>query len=243
MNKALSGTHLENRWLPPTVLVVAIIIVTVIVAPSKAAVAYQSCGGGGNCDPNGEYPCLGSPIIIDVAGQGFHLTSIETGVRFDITGAGRPVQIAWTDPHFRNAFLALPGPDGVVHSGRELFGNFTSQPPSSQRNGFLALAQFDKPENGGNGDGVIDARDAVFSRLRLWIDENHDGISQPNELHTLAELGVFSVELKYRESRRIDRYGNEFRYRGRINATDQQEDSSKADPIAYDVFLVEAGQR
>jgi len=217
-------------------------LLTVIAIPATVA-AYQSCGGGGNCDPNGTMPCLGSPIIIDTLGQGFHLTSSETGVRFDITGAGHPIQIAWTDQHFRNAFLALPGPDGVVHSGRELFGNFTPQPPSPQRNGFLALAQFDRPENGGNGDGVIDAKDSVFSKLRLWIDENHDGICQLNELHTLPELGVFSVELTYRESRRVDRYGNEFRYRGRINATDPQEDSSKADPIAYDVFLVEAGQR
>src|SRR5262249_51725337 len=136
-----------------------------------------------------------------------------------------------------------PGRDGLIHSGKELFGNFTPQPPSANPNGYIALAHFDKPENGGNGDGIIDSRDAVFTRLRLWIDENHDGISQPGELHSLPELAVFSVALGYRESRRVDRYGNEFRYRGRINATDRQEDSSEANPTVYDVFLVEAGKR
>lgn len=33
-----------------------------------------------------------------------------------------------------------------------------------------------------------DERDSVFQNLLLWIDENHDGVSQPNELHKLPRL-------------------------------------------------------
>jgi len=38
--------------------------------------------------------------------------------------------------------------------------------------------------------GVIDRRDAVFAKLLIWIDSNHDGISQPKELHHLKEMGI-----------------------------------------------------
>jgi hypothetical protein len=164
------------------------------------------------------------------------LTSADAGVRFDINGTGQPVQLAWTERGSHDAFLALPGPDGLIHNGKELFGNFTPQPPSEHPNGFLALAQFDKPENGGNSDGIIDDRDAVFSRLRLWIDENHDGVCQVNELHTLPELGVFSLALKYRESRRTDDFGNQFRYRARVNP-DPSDGESDVGRWTYDVFL------
>jgi len=65
--------------------------------------------------------CVGSPIIIDTDGNGFHLTSAENGVRFDINGTGQPIQMAWTAPGSTNAFLALPH-EGVINSGKDLFG-------------------------------------------------------------------------------------------------------------------------
>lgn len=187
--------------------------------------------------------CGPSPIIIDTEGEGFHFTSAAAGVTFDISGSGHPIQIGWTDAHFHNGFLALPGPDGLVHNGRELFGDFTPQPSSPHPNGFLALEQYDKPENGGNGDGIIDERDQVFSRLRLWIDENHDGICQPNELHRLSELGVYSLALKYTDSQRTDQYGNQLRYRAGVNPgerRDPRDKTASGDPgrWTYDVFFV-----
>lgn len=56
----------------------------------------------------------------------------------------------------------------------------------------------------------------MFSQLRLWIDANHDGISQPEELLQLASKSITKLGLDYKESRRKDINGNEFRYRARV---------------------------
>jgi hypothetical protein len=131
-----------------------------------------------------------------------------------------------------SAFLALDrNGSGTIMNDAELFGNFTAHP-----NEFAALAVYDDPMNGGNGDSVIDARDKIFLSLRLWVDANHDGISQPEEMHTLPELGIYSISLDYTLSERQDQYGNLFRYRARVNQG--MHGPADVGKSAYDVFLV-----
>lgn len=213
----------------------AFVSILVCAVPSAA----QQCSNCGTPDgPECPIPPGPSPIIIDVGGRGFSLTSAQDGVLFDMAGNGKPIRISWTAAGALNAFLVLDrNHNGVIDSGKELFGNFTPQPQSPEPNGFLALAEFDKPENGGNGDGIIDEKDAIFASLRLWIDFNHDGKSLPEELFTLPQFGVYSLSLQYKESRRTDQFGNEFRFRSKINLTEVQVDASKAERVAYDVFF------
>lgn len=178
--------------------------------------------------------CLTSPIVVDVNGNGFNLTDAQSGVLFDLDANSSPEQIAWTSANSDDAFLALDrSGNGLIDNGKELFGDVTLQPNSDEPNGFLALAEFDKPERGGNLDNQIDASDSVFAQLKLWQDRNHNGISESNELQNLSQSDIRVIELRYRESRRTDEHGNRFRYRAKV----RDARGAQVGRWAWDVFL------
>jgi hypothetical protein len=178
-----------------------------------------------------------SPILVDVAGNGFSLTNAANGVFFDINADTFPERISWTAPNSDDAFLALDrNGNGQIDDGKELFGNFTLQPdpPSGEeKNGFRALAEYDESQNGGNEDGVITGNDSIFTQLRLWHDLDHNGVAETSELRGLTAEGVMTIRLDYKESNRTDSFGNQFRYRAKV--TDAH--GAQLGRWAWDVFL------
>ncbi len=202
-------------------------------------------GYGGACgDP--ESPCdaassnggdSASPIIIDVDRDGYRLTSLDDGVFFDLDADGSAELVSWTRAMSDEAFLALDrNGNGRIDDGSELFGNHTpvypAGPPITAANGFEALKFLEGPQYGqSERNEKIDGNDAAFSRLVLWTDANHNGISEPEELQPVTSVGLRAIDTHYKASRKRDRFGNEFRQRARVTWESGQD-------FVYDIWLL-----
>lgn len=164
-------------------------------------------------DPPEKPPTTDSPLLIDLDGNGFHLTGLSNPVTFDVDADGIPDILAWTQAGSNDAFLALDlNNNGQIDNGGELFGNHTLLANGTEaENGYIALAQYDGLLEGGNGDGFISGEDFVYGRLLLWVDIDHDGQSASSELLRVADM-LTRINLRYHESRRQDEHGNSFRY-------------------------------
>ncbi|WP_284733868.1 MULTISPECIES: calcium-binding protein [unclassified Dyella] len=127
------------------------------------------------------------PLALDLDGDGKILTSAmaSSNAYFDIDNDGIAEHTGWINPGDGLVVNDVNG-NGSIDGLNELFGG-----PGS--NGFEAL------RNAGddNQDGRIDAQDAIYQKLRVWIDANQDGLSQAGELHTLQELGIDAIKLGY----------------------------------------------
>lgn len=145
------------------------------------------------CEAKDQVKYTTSPLVLDLDNDGLQLSTAR--VPFDLRATGEPQQVTWTGK--REGFLTLDlDKNGRITSGRELFGDRSLCGSDRCADGAAALAVHDQRSMGGNADGRIDARDAVFSSLGVWVDANHDGRTQAAELRGLGDYGVTGVSLK-----------------------------------------------
>jgi hypothetical protein len=211
--------------------------------PTEEQQLLGYCNTGNGCTPGYVQPpcsnegatdecgcCLNySPILIDLVGSGIRMTDAEHGAIFDINGVPDYKRLGWPQDGSAAWLACDRNSNGHIDNGRELFGNATPTASGSfAQNGYEALADLD-----GDGDGWIDGSDLIFAKLVLWRDFNHDGMSEPGELVSLADAGVIAISTAPELSARRDAFGNSFRYRSKVIMT-----TAPRVRFSYDVFPV-----
>lgn len=131
-----------------------------------------------------------SPLVLDLDGDGVEITRLSGAITFDHDADLVRTGTAWVGVD--DGLLAMDRDgNGLIESGRELFGNNTQLPGGAfADDGYEALRALDS-----SGDGVLDAGDAAYSQLRVWRDVDQDGMSDSGELWTLEDIGIDRISL------------------------------------------------
>jgi hypothetical protein len=149
--------------------------------PSGKVAAY--------CQNDFPAPTCETPLVVAFDGQPIDFA--PAGQDTFAFVPGEPAATDWPTDATPWIALDLDG-DGAITTGAELFGSSTVLASGALApNGFAALAALDA-----NGDGILDARDPMFSRLVLWSDRNGDHRSTPDELRPLASV-VTAISLTF----------------------------------------------
>lgn len=148
------------------------------------------------------------PLIINFSGTNeIEFTSINEGVNFDLDNNGFSERTAWIKNN--DGFLAIDlNNDGKINNGGELFGDCFIMPNNQlSSNGFEALKSLDT-----NGNNKIDNNDkpfktesdesnqtnekyTLFDELVVWFDNNHNGVTDDNEIKSLKALNIDYIDL------------------------------------------------
>lgn len=137
----------------------------------------ESWGGG-------YYP----PVVFDLAGDGLDLISVD---RSEVVVQGAPgsplMRTGWVDG--QDGMLAIDrNGDGAITRMSEI--SFLKEKPGATTD-LEGLAGLDS-----NADGVLNAKDARWSELKLWRDVNQNGVGYRNEVVSLDAAGIVAIELK-----------------------------------------------
>lgn len=137
------------------------------------------------------------PLLLDLTGNGVHMTDIREGVLFDTDHSGTVKRSGWADR--TTGMLVIDDGSGQITDVSQMFSEYYggkvgvngAAGETRFKDGFAALASEDA-----NKDGVIDQKDPIWSKLRVWVDGTHDAKVDAGELKTLAELGITQINVR-----------------------------------------------
>jgi len=122
------------------------------------------------------------PLVIGAPGMGLPtLQSIASGATFN-DGAEGDAPTGWTAGG--SGFLVADTTTGGITQISQILPDATNP---SQANTFTALSLY------ADANGQIKPGDAGYSEIEVWTDSNGNGQVDGGELHTLASLGITSI--------------------------------------------------
>lgn len=204
------------------------------------------------------------PLILDLNGDGVKLTSYQENlVLFDVDhDGGSKEQTGWvaantitggTPPAINTDGIVVQdlNSNGVIDNISETLSEYfngtvgTNGDPGTKPfvNGFESLASSSLNTV---ADGVFNSSDAGWSTVRVWVDDNADGMSfkdvngngtyqagiDQSELKTFAELGITSINLTPTAQSGLVNGGNEILATGSFVIGGQTWDAQAANFIA-----------
>ncbi len=125
------------------------------------------------------------PLVLDLNKDGFISTTAlaDSNTYFDITGDGLRERVGWVEGE-DGLLVYDKNENGEIDGISELFG-------SKNESGIQELKRIADS----NYDNTINQADELYNRLQVWRDKNQDAIVQENELSTLQEEGITSINL------------------------------------------------
>ena len=132
-------------------------------------------------------PGFTPPVVLDLDGDGLELVSLDaSSVVFRNQPGEELARTGWVGADDGLLALDRDGDGMVTHAGEISF----IQDLPGAKSDLEGLAAFDTDH-----DGEFDRDDARYGEFQVWRDANQDGISQAEELSSLADQGIEAISL------------------------------------------------